>query len=120
MDHSLYVKGDANYDQACTLLDSYRLHEGVLENGAPILDFFDLWIKEVNPKSVNIVDALFDLLLEDYNPTTDEQLLSRIPLVMNQILQRKYSQSDLVKLMVDAKKVFSNYFGLQFSLFNSP
>ena len=90
MDHAIYVKGDANYDKACALLDSYRQHEGILENGAPILDFFDQWIKEINPNSVNIVDALFDLLLEDYNPTTDEQLLSRIPLVMNQILQRKY------------------------------
>lgn len=90
MDHAIYVKGDANYDQACTLLDSYRQYEGTLETGAPILDFFDQWIKEINPSSVNIVDALFELLLEDYNPTTDEQLVSRIPLVMNQILQRKY------------------------------
>lgn len=93
MDHAIYVKGDVNYEQACALLDAYRQHEGILETGAPILDFFDQWIREVNPSSVNIVDALFDLLLENYNPTTDEQLLSRIPLVMNQILQRKYCHS---------------------------
>jgi hypothetical protein len=99
MDHALYVKGDANYDQACTLLDSYRLHEGILENGAPILDFFDQWIKDTNPNSVYVVDALFDLLLEDYNPTMDEQLLSRIPLVMNQILQRKYFHPIYSKLI---------------------
>lgn len=72
------------------MLDQYRLGNGGLENEAPILEFFDKWIKEVKPGSVAIADALFDCLLEEYNPTTDERLVARIPLVMNQILQRKY------------------------------
>src|SRR5271170_5403549 len=91
MDHSLYIKGDANFEFAREMLDQYRLGNGGLDNGGPILEFFDKWIKEIKPGSVVIADALFDLLLEEYNPTTDEPLVARIPLVMNQILQRKYS-----------------------------
>lgn len=96
MDHPLYIKGDANFEFAREMLDQYRLENGGLDNGGPILEFFDKWIKEIKPGSIVIADALFDLLLEDYNPTTDEPLVARIPLVMNQILQRKYSpqQSD--------------------------
>jgi hypothetical protein len=90
MDQPLYMKGDGNYERACGLLQSYRQINGVLGNGAPILDFFDQWIKEIKSNSINVADALFDELLEGYNPGTDEQLVSRIPLVMNQILQRKY------------------------------
>lgn len=90
LDHSLYAKDDVNYDQACALLDSYRQHEGILEPGAPILDFFDKWIKEQNPDSIYVADALFDLILENYDSSTDEPLVARIPLIMNQILQRKY------------------------------
>ena len=90
MDHPLYTKGDANHEFARGMLDQYRLGNGGLENEAPILEFFDKWIKEVKPGSVAIADALFDCLLEEYNPTTDERLVARIPLVMNQILQRKY------------------------------
>lgn len=86
----LYVRGDANYEAAQTILQQYRLETGELvENGAPVLEFFDKWIKEVKPGSVIIADALFDLLLEEDDPTTDERLVARIPLVMNQILQRK-------------------------------
>jgi len=91
MDHSLYIKGDANFEFAREMLDQYRLGNGGLDNGGPILEFFDKWIKEIKPGSVVIADALFDLLLEEYHPTTDEPLVARIPLVMNQILQRKYS-----------------------------
>lgn len=90
MDRPLYIKGDVNYDQAASLLDSYRQCDGILATGAPILNFFDQWIKEVKSNYVHVADALFDLLLENYNPATDEQLVSRIPLVMNQILQKKY------------------------------
>lgn len=89
MDTPLYIKGDANYEIAQTLLQQYRLENGALENGAPVLEFFDKWIKEIQPGAIIIADALFDLLLEEYNPTTDELLVARIPLVMNQILQRK-------------------------------
>ena len=90
LDHPLYVRGDANFDVAKDLLEEYRRGDGVLENGAPIFEFFDKWIKEVRMGSVAVADALFDLLVESYDPTTDERLVARIPLVMNQILQRKY------------------------------
>lgn len=90
LDQSLYTKDDNNYDQACALLDSYHQHEGILEPGAPILDFFDKWIKEQNPDSIYVADALFDLIVENYDSSKDEPLVARIPLIMNQILQRKY------------------------------
>ena len=91
MDQPLYTKGDANYESARDMLDQYRLENGELENEAPILGFFDKWIKEIKPGSVSIADALFDCLLDEYNPIVDDRLVARIPLVMNQILQRKYT-----------------------------
>ena len=89
LDQPLCTKEDVNYDQACALLDSYRQHEGILDPRAPILDFFDKWIKDLKPNSIFVVDALFDLILETYDSSTDEPLVARVPLVMNQILQRK-------------------------------
>lgn len=90
LDQPICSPDDVNYDQACALLDSYRQHDGILEPGAPILDFFDKWIKELKPNSIFVADALFELILEHYDPSKDEPLVARIPLVMNQILQRKY------------------------------
>jgi hypothetical protein len=89
IDSPLYKEGDLNYDRACQLFESHRQHEGILENGSPVLEFFDKWIKDIHPNSVNVADALFKLLLDGYDPTLDEQLVARIPLVMNQIIQRK-------------------------------
>jgi hypothetical protein len=90
IEQPLYVKGDSNYEQAGNLLGTYREYHGVLETGAPILEFLDIWIKEARPNAILVADALFDLLLEEYDPELDERLVARIPLVMNQILQRKY------------------------------
>jgi hypothetical protein len=90
LDQPLCSKDDVCHDEACALLDSYRQHEGILEPGAPILDFFDKWIKELKLNSIAVADALFALILESYDPSTDEPLVARIPLVMNVILQRRH------------------------------
>lgn len=89
IDCPLYKEGDLNYDHACQLFESHRQYDGSLENGSPILEFFDKWIKEIHPNSIYVADALFKLLLDNYDPTVDEQIVARIPLLMNQILQRK-------------------------------
>jgi hypothetical protein len=91
LDHPLYTKDDDHYDVALKLLQGYRDSDGILENGAPILDFFDQWIKESKVGLICVADALFELLLETYEPATDVALISRIPLIMTQILQRKYN-----------------------------
>jgi hypothetical protein len=119
IDGPLYKEGDLNYDQACQLFESFRQHDGILENRSPILKFFDEWIKEVHPNSINVVDALFKLLLDNYDPTLDEQLVARIPLVMNQILQRKLVSVLLVWLILGAKRLSPNYFVSRISQFNS-
>lgn len=90
IDRPLYDKGDASYDQAHAFLERYRQQGDTLESGQPILEFFDKWLKETIPDAVFTVDALFGLLLETYDPKSDALLMARIPLVMNQILQRKY------------------------------
>jgi hypothetical protein len=90
IDRPLYDKGDASYDQAHAFLERYRQQGDTLESGQPILEFFDKWVKETIPNAVCTVDALFGLLLETYDPKSDAPLVARIPLVMNQILQRKY------------------------------
>jgi hypothetical protein len=110
LDQPLYSKDDVGHDEACALLDSYRQHEGILEPGAPILDFFDKWIKELKLNSIAVADALFALILESYDPSTDEPLVARIPLVMNQILQRRHFVPQS-RLTVDAKSLSCNCLG---------
>jgi hypothetical protein len=61
-----------------------------LGHGEPIQEFFDAWLRETKPNAVLVADALFSLLLEQYDPNTDGRLLARIPILMNQIVQRKY------------------------------
>jgi hypothetical protein len=90
LDTPLYVRGDAAYETALEMLLQYRKNSrGGLDPGEPVLVFFNEWLKESRPNLVVTVDALFDLLLEQYNPLTDDRLVVRIPLFMNQILQRK-------------------------------
>lgn len=98
----MYDKGDTHYDQAHTLLGQYR-QTGTSDARDSIQRFFDRWIKELRPDDVLIADALFVLLLETYDPTTDLALMERIPLVMNQILQRKYTNIRVAN--VDGKKL---------------
>lgn len=93
MDHSLYTLDDNNYMHACKLLRAYRERGGGLLTDDYVQSFFDTWVKETRTNAVQIADALFDILLESYDPATDERLLAKIPLVVNQVLQRKYRPS---------------------------
>jgi hypothetical protein len=90
-DQTLYTLDDSNYTYAYKLLSSYRKGNGLLEKGEPIQEFFNAWLRETKPNAALVADALFTLLLEQYDPTTDERLLARIPVIMNQIVQRKFS-----------------------------
>lgn len=93
IDQPLFSKGDRYQEEVVKLLEFYRQHDGMLESSTLIFEFLDKWIKETKPNAIIFADALFELLLEDYNPATDERLVSRICLVMSQILQRKYTSS---------------------------
>jgi hypothetical protein len=92
VDVPLYSKDDETHQEMKKMLDSYRQNIAS-ESGMSIFDFLDKWIKETWPNAIIDADGLFDLLLEDYNPATDERLVSRICLVMSQILQRKSTLS---------------------------
>jgi hypothetical protein len=89
-DTALYTRDDDDYIYAYKLLVTYRQRDEPLDIGEPIQEFFDAWLRETKPNAVFVADALFSLLLEQYDPTTDERLLARIPIIMNQIVQRKY------------------------------
>lgn len=106
IDQPMYDKGDTHYDQAHALLGQYR-QTGTSDARDSIQRFFDRWIKELRPDDVLIADALFVLLLETYDPTTDLALMERIPLVMNQILQRRYTNIRVAN--VDGKKLTRSY-----------
>ena len=93
-DSPLYVRGDVHYEAARELLRGYRERGGSV--GAPVFDFFDGWVREVEVGAVSVADALFELLLEEYDPATDEALVTRIPMLITQILQRKYATSFLI------------------------
>lgn len=89
IDQPLFSKGDRYQEEVAKLLELYRQHDGMRESSTLIFEFLDKWIKETKPNAIIFADALFELLLENYNPATDERLVSRICLVMSQILQRK-------------------------------
>jgi hypothetical protein len=89
-DVPLYVTGDAWSEAARELLAGYRERKGGMD--APVFDFFDGWVREVDGgEGVFIADALFEQLLEEYDPEMDGALVTRIPILITQILQRKYS-----------------------------
>ena len=83
-----------HYEAARELLRGYRERGGGVD--APVFDFFDGWVREVEVGAVGIADALFDLLLEEYDPTTDEALVTRVPILITLILQQKYLTSFLI------------------------
>jgi hypothetical protein len=116
IDHPLYSKDDDCHQRVRILLEQYRQNDG-LESGMSVFDFLDKWIKETTPDAIKYADALFELLLEDYNPATDERLVARICLVMSQILQRKLTLQ-ITSLIVDAKRTSQIYSEYVFSPFD--
>jgi hypothetical protein len=68
-------------------LAGYRERGGTVD--APVFDLFDAWVREIDPDAVHVVDALFDTILQDYEPEIDGALVTRIPILITQILQRK-------------------------------
>jgi hypothetical protein len=86
LDHALSPE-DATRDRAQALLDGFRLDRGLADSD-PIPVLFDRWVREIEPDGILVVDALFDLLLSGAQPD-DDPLVARVPLLMNQILQRR-------------------------------
>lgn len=86
-DCPLYVLGDEAFERAQELLAGYRERGGTVD--APVFDLFDAWVREIDPDAVFVVDALFDTILQDYEPEIDGALVTRIPILITQILQRK-------------------------------
>lgn len=88
IDLPMYLRDEESHQEMRKMLDSYRQGDGK-DSGMSIFDFLDKWIKETWPNAIKHADGLFEILIEDYHPATDERLVARICLVMSQILQRK-------------------------------
>jgi hypothetical protein len=107
-DSPLYVPGDEAFERAQQLLAGYREKGGIVD--APVFDLFDAWVREIDPDAVFVVDALFDTILQDYEPEIDGALITRIPILITQILQRKSIPSPPSHNFHPFRSVFALFF----------
>jgi hypothetical protein len=86
LDASPYRPEDRYFEQAETFLKEYRENR----NAPAVSQFLENCIKQTLPNRLAVLDALFDMLCQNYDPELYETLVPRLSHMMNQILERTY------------------------------